>query len=786
MSKRRLIVASGVGRGTSSRTRRKAHRIVLLVLFAVAVSLGAAPVAAASSSTLQGTGAPLPPNLVQGGVAPPEVSVVIPTTEPHSSPAEPGAHPAQQALVGGSSTGGASSALAPLVLTPSTRESIYWYSWFTSHENCWQAGEPRESAYRCDTVGPYYLPTGPQIIEGAVTADILTTRSGDYCNDYNLGEGLDTTDTANELSVTGFETPTPFGAYQEANHYSSTCQAHEAFWGQKVSGTDTNKCAPNIVCGIQHYISLAEQGLNDLPWSSSFGEPTLVISANTNPWTGQAGFDWGYVCPLLEEPHGNILEYCLAQWTGTAGPHIEHYDAIGACASVGSHAVDQPITAFAPNMRFATEFPESKNTFSFTGSNSEPWRRQIAGITKGDLESAISLDMSEKHENSQHYNEGGCSTPSSKRVLSTNPSEYALIGIEHGTEGGGFTGLGASTGNLQAWTEYTALRPTATTTAASNIQEEGVLEASAALNGTVNPNALQTHYYFEYGSTTSYGKTWPQTPGELAPGTSSVPVSSTITGLPGGSTYHYRLVAVNPTGTSTGEDKTFSTPLTPSPELQYINGKYEMFVEGPNHSLWQIWPEAGTWHKNQIEGENTTFSNPVAQDIEGKFEIWIQGPNHSLWQVWPESGTWHKFQVEGENTTYSSPIAQNIEGKFEVWIQGPKHSLWQVWPANGEWHKNQVEGENTTFSNPVAQDIEGKFEVWVQGPSHSLWQVWPESGSWHKFQVEGENTTFSNPKADKLNGKFEIMVQGTGQSLVQVWAESGAWHSAVVASNAFS
>jgi hypothetical protein len=98
----------------------------------------------------------------------------------------PGVTPTLRVLPTGVSAAGLSAReLAPL--SPG-RESLYWYSLFTSHNNCWQAGEPRESFYLCDNVGGYYLPTGPHMLEGAVTGNLQLTHSGDYCNYYNIGE----------------------------------------------------------------------------------------------------------------------------------------------------------------------------------------------------------------------------------------------------------------------------------------------------------------------------------------------------------------------------------------------------------------------------------------------------------------------------------------------------------------------------------------------------------------------------------------------------------------------
>ena len=88
-----------------------------------------------------------------------------------------------------------------------------------------------------------------------------------------------------------------------------------------------------------------------------------------------------------------------------------------------------------------------------------------------------------------------------------------------------------------------------------------VERTSATLNGTVDPNLTVSTYYFEYGTTTAYGtKT---TPVETGAGDEPAPVDEAIGSLNPDTTYHVRLVAENPNGTSIGDDVTFHTPPNP-------------------------------------------------------------------------------------------------------------------------------------------------------------------------------------------------------------------------------
>jgi Fibronectin type III domain len=105
-----------------------------------------------------------------------------------------------------------------------------------------------------------------------------------------------------------------------------------------------------------------------------------------------------------------------------------------------------------------------------------------------------------------------------------------------------------------------------TTTAAPQVSTgdaSNVTTSTATLNGTVNPSSRSTTWYFELGTSTSYGSKTP--PANAGSGTVAVPVSAPVAGLHGGRTYHFRMVATSDAGTSRGADRTFvaaSVPIT--------------------------------------------------------------------------------------------------------------------------------------------------------------------------------------------------------------------------------
>ena len=100
--------------------------------------------------------------------------------------------------------------------------------------------------------------------------------------------------------------------------------------------------------------------------------------------------------------------------------------------------------------------------------------------------------------------------------------------------------------------------PTAITQPACCLSSTG-----AILNGTVNANYAVTTVTFEYGTTTAYGSSVSAAQNPVT-GNISASVSANISGLISGTTYHFRIKAVNSLGTVYGDDATFITLLTDS------------------------------------------------------------------------------------------------------------------------------------------------------------------------------------------------------------------------------
>ncbi len=98
--------------------------------------------------------------------------------------------------------------------------------------------------------------------------------------------------------------------------------------------------------------------------------------------------------------------------------------------------------------------------------------------------------------------------------------------------------------------------PVAPTIAGTSVTERSATEAR--INAQVKPGFGATVVYFEYGTSSLYGKTTIPGPA-LAADDSAHPVDVKLAGLLPDTTYHYKVVAINFNGSATSSDLTFAT-----------------------------------------------------------------------------------------------------------------------------------------------------------------------------------------------------------------------------------
>lgn len=199
----------------------------------------------------------------------------------------------------------------------------------------------------------------------------------------------------------------------------------------------------------------------------------------------------------------------------------------------------------------------------------------------------------------------------------------AVVYMSKDTEGSlfSFTNNATSTPSTSSGTDTTIYSPAEEVRAvaapdATTNATVAPTDTTAVVTGTVNPQGAITTYWYEYGTTASYGqKTGVQTAGS---GYVAVKTPAYITGLTKGTTYYFRLVAQNRIGTDMGAQNTVTTTTNnPTPIVGVLPtaktlsatsvARKTAVITGevnPNKAATQYWFEYGT---SQDFGNTTSF-----------------------------------------------------------------------------------------------------------------------------------------------------------------------------------
>jgi hypothetical protein len=667
--------------------------------------------------------------------------------------------------------------------------SFYWYG---ASPDCWQTGpNPGSPGMACDY-------PGGGVTSNAITGDLNTTQSGDYCNVYNAS--------------------------------STVCNNENSKW--PLSFKSTSACAGGSpACGIQHYVSFASQA--DYPWAPWAGSPALVVSDILNvtkvvsPSSG-----WAYVCPILQAPGATklYLEYCFDRWQGAKVQSnlpeppfaAQGYGLDASCANVTvggvGGAVDTFVSPYAYNKPTPYALTTSGSSNTIMGGTTGERGFQIE-VTAGEVANAIARDNLPTNGTGSPGPGYGCA-----RGLPTDVSSYRLVGIEDGMEGVASTQLSATVSSLSARTDYTPVPPVATTGPAS-----GVTQTQITLNGTVNPWGSDTHYHFEYGTTAGYGSSTAS--GDAGSGASVVAESATVPGLQPGTTYHYRLVASNEGGTGYGADEVFTTLPAYRPAAIVHSGNQDVFatstngaVEDLSHtSLWslsefgnlggvvakgsssvvmdhsgtedvfftgtngQIYEErlvGGVWSLTNLGGSVTAAGNPSAVVLnEGAVEVFFRATNNNIYVFWASSGSgpWTLVNIGGQAAGDPTGVVYTANNTVNVYFVGTNGQLWAMWATNGvapfglgQASTAPAGGAPATGTVSEVEQTNGGHSVWYRSALGVIWEAWwnPANAQWTYSQVGGEAA--GEPSGVlRSNGWEDVYYRGTDATIYQLEIQPG-------------
>lgn len=284
--------------------------------------------------------------------------------------------------------------------------------------------------------------------------------------------------------------------------------------------------------------------------------------------------------------------------------------------------------------------------------------------------------------------------------------------------------------------------PTALTKAPTDITS-----VSATLKGSVNAGNAETNAVFEYGTTTIYGSTINAAQNPLD-GVTDSDVSAPLTGLTPGTTYHYRLRAVNSAGTAFGSDMTFTVL---SPELKLTSpSNGEEIIGSVQYTI--------TWTSSNISNVNIEYSIDNGTSWSGVASGIPASQGSYIWTV-PNNinSASCRIRITDSNNPAFTDI---INGTFRITTYAKSISL---------------SGKSFTFSDPMKQSsyrmigLPGessslKMPQFVQGTAKKDWTMYYDNGSSNNYYVEYDGSasfSFAPGRGFWVLSKNPVNLSGT-------------------------
>ena len=245
--------------------------------------------------------------------------------------------------------------------------------------------------------------------------------------------------------------------------------------------------------------------------------------------------------------NGTSASGFTAQITGLTPGTLYHFQIVTVNSSGTSSGLDQTFTTANPPPSVITG-PATGVTYQAATLSGTVTPNGLATTCYFNYGTSATYGMV---SGSQSAGAGGAPTPVGIPIATLLPAtgyHFQIVAVNSS---------GTSVGLDQTFTTANTPPPAVITGVAT-----GVTYQAATLTGTVNPNGLATAYYFNYGTSGSYG----MVSGTFSAGAglSGTATAAPIAALSSTTLYHYQIVAVNSSGTSVGLDQTFTTANPPS------------------------------------------------------------------------------------------------------------------------------------------------------------------------------------------------------------------------------
>lgn len=338
--------------------------------------------------------------------------------------------------------------------------------------------------------------------------------------------------------------------------------------------------------------------------------------------------------------------------------------------------------------------------------------------------------------------------------------------------------------------------PTVTTDAASEV---GV--TTAKLNGSVTPNGTSTNYYYQYGTTTSYGSTIPAPPGmNIGSGWSYVYTWNNVSGLQPATTYHFRNVATNAGGTSYGVDREFTTFSYGTPAAILDQADDQQWVHSSDPLTGNLrhanWKSTTGWNTISLGSPVRLGTTPAATFDDGDKQQWVfyvhTNGDIGVWN-WKGTTSWQPYGLTAPKQVApgTNPVAvldQTDNQQWVWWVDTSGILNYWNWKASTGWINYSMGTAVAPGTSPTVSFNQATKEqsVFYVKPDMSIGQWrWTSSQPWHQGGLGGPVRANTSPTAlydQKTGQQWVFYVKPNGD--IGYWnlpPGAGAWNGYTLA-----
>jgi sugar lactone lactonase YvrE len=282
-----------------------------------------------------------------------------------------------------------------------------------------------------------------------------------------------------------------------------------------------------------------------------------------------------------------------------------------------------------------------------------------------------------------------------------------------------------------------------------------VTSEKATLKGRVDAVGLKSKYYFEYGKTESYGSKTAEV--NLESGFKEVIASSAVSSLSPSTTYHYRAVTTNSTGTTSGQDQEFTTGTGGAPTVSTASATgvemFEATLRGTVNPNGFATTDQFAYGLTESYGSST----PSESAGSGVAEV---AKGYTLTHLTPNKTYYFRLKASS-----SKGSGEGEKASFKTKALEPAHatSVGSAGTGNGQ------------FKHPAGVVSDGQGNIWVVDMENGRLQKFNEKGEYlTQFGKKGKGKCeLERPKSVAVDSEGHIWVDDAGNYRVTEFNEAG-------------